>query len=179
MCTPKPPQAASLSGLDVVEAARRLAVDGPNPLPGSTPRSQCTSDLGMLTEPMFLMRLPGGCTSRWAIARQPPSCSRSRSWSSASRWRRSARRSAARELGSLVAALGGLDVLVFSAGIGEHSAQMRQRICAYAEWPGMELDPAANASHASRISANNSAVDVLVIPTNEELVSARAAQAMT
>ncbi len=85
---------------------------------------------------------------------------------------------AARELGSLAAALGGLDVLVFSAGIGEHSAQMRQRICDYAEWLGVKLDPGANARDASRISANDSAVDVLVIPTNEELVIARAAQAM-
>ena len=85
---------------------------------------------------------------------------------------------AARELGSLAAALGGLDVLVFSAGIGEHSAQMRQRICAYAEWLGMKLDPAANARHASRISTNDSTVDVLVIPTNEELVIARAARAL-
>ncbi len=85
---------------------------------------------------------------------------------------------AARELGSLVAALGGLDMLVFSAGIGEHSASIRQHICAYAQWLGVNLDPAANAQHASRISTNDSAVDVLVIPTNEELVIARAAQSM-
>ncbi len=54
----------------------------------------------------------------------------------------------ARELGSLLAALGGLDVLVFSAGIGEHSALMRERICAYLQWLGLTLDPAANAQHA-------------------------------
>lgn len=86
---------------------------------------------------------------------------------------------AAREMGSLAAALGGLDVLVFSAGIGEHSASTRQRICAYVEWLGVKLDPAANASHASRISANDSTVDVLVIPTNEEKVIALAAQTLT
>lgn len=86
---------------------------------------------------------------------------------------------AARELGSLVAALGGLDVLVFSAGIGEHSASMRQRICARAQWLGVALDPVANAQHATRISAGDSAVEVLVVPTNEELVIARAARALT
>ncbi|MEP7097459.1 MAG: acetate/propionate family kinase [Dokdonella sp.] len=85
---------------------------------------------------------------------------------------------AARELGSLVAALGGLDVLVFSAGIGEHSASTRQRICRYLQWLGVALDPVANAQHATRISAESSALDVLVIPTNEELVIARAAQTM-
>ncbi|MEO8461212.1 MAG: acetate/propionate family kinase [Dokdonella sp.] len=86
---------------------------------------------------------------------------------------------AARELGSLVAALGGLDALVFSAGIGEHSAKMRDRICAYTAWLGLVLDQDANARHATRISAQDSAVDVLVVPTNEELVIARAARALT
>lgn len=86
---------------------------------------------------------------------------------------------AARELGSLAAALGGLDVLVFSAGIGEHSAAMRERICAQAQWLGVALDPTANAQHATRISASDSAVDVLVVPTNEELVIARATRTLT
>ncbi len=85
---------------------------------------------------------------------------------------------AARELGSLAAALGGLDALVFTAGIGEHSAEMRQRICAYTEWLGVVLDTDANSRHASRINAKNSIVDVLVIPTNEELVIARATRAL-
>lgn len=84
----------------------------------------------------------------------------------------------ARELGSLVAALGGLDALVFSAGIGEHSAPMRQRICEYLQWLGVTVDPAANEKHAARINATSSAVDVLVVPTNEELVIARAARAV-
>ncbi|MEO5621949.1 MAG: cation-translocating P-type ATPase [Dokdonella sp.] len=60
MSTPKPPQAASLSGLDIAEAARRLAADGPNLLPGSTPRSLWAIVLGVLTEPMFLMLLVAG-----------------------------------------------------------------------------------------------------------------------
>jgi len=85
---------------------------------------------------------------------------------------------AARELGSLAAALGGLDALVFTAGIGEHSAPMRERICAYGRWLGIALDADANARHAARISAGDSAVDVLVIPTNEELVIARATRAL-
>ena len=84
---------------------------------------------------------------------------------------------AAREMGSLVAALGGLDALVFSGGIGEHSASVRQRICDYLQWLGITLDPVANAQHAARINATTAAVDVLVIPTNEELVIARATQA--
>ncbi len=60
MSTPKPPQAASLPGLDVAEAARRLAVNGPNLLPGSTPRSLWAIVLGVVTEPMFLMLLVAG-----------------------------------------------------------------------------------------------------------------------
>lgn len=81
---------------------------------------------------------------------------------------------AARELGSLVAALGGLDVLVFTAGIGEHSALLRRRICALSAWVGIEIDPAANDRHATQINSGRSAVGVCVIPTNEELVIARA-----
>ncbi|HMN38790.1 MAG TPA: acetate/propionate family kinase [Hyphomicrobium sp.] len=78
------------------------------------------------------------------------------------------------ELGSLVAVLGGLDVLVFTAGIGENSAAMRRRICAGAAWAGVAMDETANANNALRISGANSAVDVLVIPTDEEIVIARA-----
>jgi acetate kinase len=83
---------------------------------------------------------------------------------------------AAREIGSLAAALGGLDVLVFSAGIGEHSASMRARICAYSRWLGIALDARANAAHGPRISAADSSVDAFVIPTDEEIVIARAAR---
>lgn len=80
---------------------------------------------------------------------------------------------AVREIGGLVAVLGGLDGLVFTAGIGEGSAEIRQRICAGLAWLGIRLDPAANGAHATRISAAESAVQVLVIPTNEELMIAR------
>jgi acetate kinase len=82
----------------------------------------------------------------------------------------------ARELGSLVAALGGLDALVFTAGIGEHSAPMRARIAALSGWCGVELDAAANGRHARRISTAGSRVGVYVLPTDEEIVIARAAR---
>ena len=84
---------------------------------------------------------------------------------------------AAREIGSLAAALGGVDVLVFSAGIGERSAQMRARICAYSKWLGVSIDTRANGTHGPRIGAADSRVDVLVVPTDEEIVIARAANA--
>ena len=77
-----------------------------------------------------------------------------------------------RELGSLVAALGGLDAIVFTAGIGERAAVVRERVCRMAGWLGVSLDAKANASHGPRISAADSAVDVWVIPTNEELMIA-------
>jgi acetate kinase len=85
---------------------------------------------------------------------------------------------AAREIGSLAAALGGLDVLVFSAGIGERSPSMRARICAYSAWLGIALDADANAAGRPRIGATGSAVDVFVIPTNEEITIARAARTL-
>lgn len=78
-----------------------------------------------------------------------------------------------RELGSLAAALGGLDALVFTAGIGEHSAEIRERVCRAAAWLGVELDPAANAAGGPRLSTADSRVAAWVIPTNEELMIAR------
>jgi len=81
---------------------------------------------------------------------------------------------AAREVGSLAAALGGLDALVFTAGIGEHSASMRARICRLSAWAGLVLDDDANAAHRTRISVPGSRVGAFVIPTNEEIVIARA-----
>jgi acetate kinase len=78
------------------------------------------------------------------------------------------------ELGALVAVLGGLDLLVFTGGIGEHSAGMRRRICATGEWAGIVLDPTANATHESKISQPDGRVGVFVIPTDEERVIARA-----
>jgi acetate kinase len=78
-----------------------------------------------------------------------------------------------RELGSLAAALQGLDALVFTAGIGEHSAEIRRRACELARWCGVEIDPAANEAGGPRISTASSKVSVWVIPTNEELMIAR------
>jgi len=77
-----------------------------------------------------------------------------------------------RELGSLAAALGGLDAVVFTAGIGEKAAPIRSRVCRDAAWLGIELDAAANAAHGPRISTGASAVSAWVIPTNEELMIA-------
>ncbi len=78
-----------------------------------------------------------------------------------------------RELGSLSAALGGLDALVFTGGIGEHAVPIRERVCREAGWLGIELNPGANAEGGPRISAEGSRVSVWVIPTNEELMIAR------
>lgn len=78
-----------------------------------------------------------------------------------------------RELGSLAAALGGLDAVVFTAGIGENSASLRERVCRDAAWLGIELDDAANGSGTARISTPASDVSAWVIPTNEELMIAR------
>jgi len=81
---------------------------------------------------------------------------------------------AASILAGLLPALGGLDSLVFTAGIGENSARARQEICDYLGWIGVEVDRAANERNAVRISTDASAVDVLVLPTNEEAVIAAA-----
>ncbi|HZZ09620.1 MAG TPA: acetate/propionate family kinase [Paraburkholderia sp.] len=78
-----------------------------------------------------------------------------------------------RELGSLAAALDGLDAIVFTAGIGEYAAAVRERVCRSAAWLGVSLDVQANAKHGPRISDPQSGVDVWVIPTNEELMIAR------
>ena len=78
-----------------------------------------------------------------------------------------------RELGSLAAAAGGLDALVFTAGIGEHAPSIRERLCRDGGWLGISLDPAANQAGGPRISTADSKVAVWVIPTNEELMIAR------
>jgi acetate kinase len=78
-----------------------------------------------------------------------------------------------RELGSLAAALGGLDAIVFTAGIGENAPVIRSRVCRDAAWLGVEIDEAANAEGRQRISTDASRVSVWVIPTNEELMIAR------
>jgi acetate kinase len=80
---------------------------------------------------------------------------------------------AAKEIGALTAVLGGIDGLVFTAGIGENSAEIRQRICKASAWLGIELDETANANRRTMISTFGSKVSVWVIPTNEELMIAR------
>jgi acetate kinase len=77
-----------------------------------------------------------------------------------------------RELGSLAAALGGLDVLVFTAGIGEHAAPIRARVCQDLQWLGVQFDETANRSGGPKISSDSSAVSVWVIPTDEDLMIA-------
>jgi len=78
-----------------------------------------------------------------------------------------------RELGSLAAALGGFDTLVFTGGIGMHAAAVRAQVCLDADWLGVRLDAAANSAAAPCISAPASGVNVLVLPTNEEWMIAR------
>lgn len=81
-----------------------------------------------------------------------------------------------RELGSLAAVLGGLDALVFTAGIGENSAAIRARVCRGAEWLGVELDPAANDRGGPLLSTPASRVAVWVLRTDEERMIARHTQ---
>ena len=78
-----------------------------------------------------------------------------------------------RELGSLAAALGGLDALVFTGGIGEHAASIRARVCRAASWLGLDFDEAGNEQLGPRISRPTSRVSAWVIPTNEELMIAQ------
>src|SRR5262249_52959137 len=78
-----------------------------------------------------------------------------------------------RELGSLAAALGGIDTLVFTGGIGENSASIRARICRDASWLGVALDEDANSRGGPRISRSDSRVQTWVVPTNEELMIAQ------
>ena len=80
---------------------------------------------------------------------------------------------ATKEIGALTAVLGGIDALVFTAGIGENSPEIRQRICEKSAWLGIDVDSLANETRATRISTTRSKVSVWVIPTNEELMIAR------
>ena len=79
----------------------------------------------------------------------------------------------AKEIGALTAVLGGIDALVFTAGIGENSPEIRQRICKASAWLGIELDDIANGKGLPKISNARSGPSVWVIPTNEELMIAR------
>jgi acetate kinase len=78
-----------------------------------------------------------------------------------------------RELGSLTAALGGLDAIVFTAGIGENSPVIRERVCRDASWLGVELDDTSKVPRGPRITTERSRVSAWVLPTNEELMIAR------
>jgi acetate kinase len=79
---------------------------------------------------------------------------------------------AAKQISSLLPTISGLDVLVFTAGIGENSSEIRKQICAHLQWLGVEVDEKLNDLSSIKISASKSSVDVYVIPTNEELMIA-------
>jgi acetate kinase len=79
-----------------------------------------------------------------------------------------------REVGALAAVLGGLDALVFTGGIGEHAAPVRAAICEGFGWAGLHLDPDRNALAETVVSRDDSSVRILVVPTDEEIVIARA-----
>jgi acetate kinase len=81
-------------------------------------------------------------------------------------------------IGAFAAALGGLDTLVFSGGIGEHAPAVRERACAPLGFLGIRLDPGRNAARASLISTDDAPVAVRVIPTDEALMMAREACAI-
>jgi acetate kinase len=84
----------------------------------------------------------------------------------------------ARGVGALAAALGGLDGIVFTAGVGENAAPIRAAVCDACRWLGVALDPEANAAHGPRISRPGGRVAVHVIPTDENLMIARHTRAV-
>ena len=81
-----------------------------------------------------------------------------------------------RQLGALAAVVGGVDALVFCGGIGESSRTIRARVCEGMDWIGIELDRGRNAQNAGVICTELGRTSVLVIPTDEEIVIARAAR---
>lgn len=85
---------------------------------------------------------------------------------------------ARKTVGQMAAALGGLDTLVFTGGVGEHAAPVREQICAGLAFLGIELDSQANTRGEARISRDGSKVSVRVVPTDEDLVVAQATQAL-
>jgi acetate kinase len=84
----------------------------------------------------------------------------------------------ARMVAELATVMGGIDGLVFTAGVGEHAAPIRTRIASRLSWLGVAIDAEANTRHGPRISSSSSAVACYVIPTNEELMIARHALAV-
>ena len=83
---------------------------------------------------------------------------------------------AAKQLGALVMALGGLDAIIFTGAMGCGDSDIRARICAYAKWLGLKLNDKANAAHDSCISAADSQIAAYAIPTDEEQVIAKQTQ---
>jgi acetate kinase len=83
-----------------------------------------------------------------------------------------------REIGALTACIGGLDALVFTGGIGEHAGEVRRRVCTRLNWLGAALDETANAGNARHIGRADAAVDLLVIPTDEEWMIAQHTHAL-
>lgn len=81
-----------------------------------------------------------------------------------------------KEIGALASTIGGMDALVFTAGIGEHSAEIRRRVIEQSAWMGLTLDPAANDANALCLTTADSAVSAWSIPTDEELMIARHTQ---
>jgi acetate kinase len=79
----------------------------------------------------------------------------------------------AQQVAAMASTLGGLECLVFTGGIGEHSAPIRQRICDRLGWLAVRIDRSANDQASERISTEQGAIDVLVIPTSEEMTIAR------
>ncbi len=74
--------------------------------------------------------------------------------------------------GALTAALGGIDVLIFTGGIGEHASHIREQVCRDTEWLGLQIDENLNRKNQAMISTPQSKVEVYVIPTNEEWIIA-------
>jgi len=84
-------------------------------------------------------------------------------------------------IGAFIVQLGGVDVITFTGGVGENNIDVRRDSLAGLSRLGIEVDPALNEAKCRderRISASTSAVEVLVVPTNEELAIARAAKAL-
>jgi acetate kinase len=77
------------------------------------------------------------------------------------------------EAGGMISALGGIDGLVFTAGIGERSSVIRSKVCARLRWLGLRIDDEANRAGATRIAAPRSRIDVRVVATDEEAMIAR------
>jgi acetate kinase len=79
----------------------------------------------------------------------------------------------AEQIAAMATSIGGIDVLVFTGGIGENSSEVRRNICTRLEWMGLQLDDSANAQQREMVSTRESKVQVLMIPTDEEIMIAQ------